>query len=622
MKKIIILTIILSSLCSCQKMLDATPTDFLAAETYFTNETQLQSALTAVYDQLQKGGMFGSAFTGATSPDGMSTSLNLSDEMYFASSGTGTRALTYSSSDPLIFAIWSACYVGIQRANIVLANINKPTMDEGHRAIAKGEAMFLRAFFYFILAENFGDVPLRTAPTQSVLDVNIARTPLKQVYEFIISEMTTAEGLVAPATAYAYNERITQSTVRGILARVCLYAAGFPNNDVSKYALAASWAKKVMDSGLHQLNASYSQVFINMVQNLYDTKESLWEIGYYTTGQGDTYTEYAPGLSVFLGVTQTNSAYPLVTGAYRIHQRVYNYYEKDPNLTDPLIPDKSLDLRRDWAIAPFKYTSNNQATGKAYYTAAQIYDRQPNKFDRAYELTGARFQSSTPTNFSMLRYSDVLLMFAEADNEVNGPTTAGVNAVNLVRERGYGKLLNGEGVKQLSIANAGTGYTTAPTITISGGGGSGATATATVSGGKITSVTMTNHGTFYTSTPTVTISGGGGTGGVLTPSLQLLADADLKAPAYADQATFRQTIQDERARELCFEGWRKLDLVRWGIYISTLQSVTAEDNINAPSTYKAFAVLPGNLISPTYLLQPIPANEISLNNLIKQNPGW
>lgn len=618
MKKIILITIILSSLFSCKKVLETSPTDFLAPETYFNNEVQLQSALTGVYDCLQQGGMFSGA-------DGLPSQFNVSDELYYAAASSNLpRIYNYTASEPLVYAVWTACYTGIQRANMVLANIDKPVMDEGHRKIAKGEAQFLRAFFYFVLVENFGAVPLRKVPTPSVIDVNIARTPANEVYDFIISEMTAAEAEVAPMTAYPYNERITQQTVEGILARVCLFKAGYPNNDATKYAEAAKWAKKVIDAGLNQLNPSFSQVFINMTQNLYDTKESMWEIGYYTTGTGDAYTEYGPGLGILLGVTQANGTYGIVNNPYRIQQHLYDKYEKDPNLTDPNIPDKSLDLRRDLCISPFKYTNTStQPLAKTYWTASQTYDRQCLKFDRTNELTAGKFQSNSPQNYPMLRYSDVLLMFAEADNEANGaPSQADIDAVNLVRRRGYGKLLNGEGVKLLTITAAGTGYTTAPTITITGGGGSGATATATVAGGKITAVTMTNHGTFYAGVPTVTITGGGGTGGVLSATLTQTTDADLKPAQYADVASFRKTIQDERARELCFEGWRRLDLTRWNILVPTLQQVTAEATASTQTTYKAYAIIPGNNVSILNTYLPIPAKEIALNKAITQNPGW
>lgn len=594
--------------------MDTKPQDFLAPEFYFNNEAELNSALIAVYDCLQKGNMYNGG------DNGLMTIFNTSDEMYWGSSGTGPKIYNYTAGDTYVLAIWSACYTGLQRANLILANIDKPQMDENKRKIAKGEAKFLRAFFYFTLVQNWGAVPLKTEPTPSVTDVNIVRTPAAEVYDFIIKEMEEAEGLVAPISAYTGSGRVNKSAVAGMLARVCLYKAGVPNNDAGKYADALKWANTVIASGLHELNKSYQQIFINPTQNLYDTKESLWEIEYYTTGVGDINLEYAPSLGVSLGIKQGNAAYAISNGNYRTHLKMYNLYEKDPNATSPLIPDLSVDLRRDWNISPYNFVGDRAPT-RIYLTATQILERFPNKFDRMYELTTNRFQSNTGTNTLMLRYADVLLMAAEAENEVSGPTQTAIDRLNLVRRRGYGKLLNGEGVKTLNITAGGTGYTSAPVVTITGGGGSGATAVATVSGGRITGVKMTSHGTQYTSLPTVSVSGGGGTGAALSPVLTLVTDADLKPAQHADKDTFRETIKDERARELCFEGWRRLDLIRWGDLVENLRQSAIDANTTT-STLKQWAILPGTNVTEQFIYFPIPVNEMSLNKSIIQNPGW
>lgn len=606
----------LSVMSSCEKIMDTKPQDFLAPEFYFNNEAELNSAIVAVYDCLQKGNMYNGG------NDGLMTIFNVSDEMYWSSSGTGPKIYNYTAGFSSILETWKACYQGIQRANLVLANIDKPKMDENKRKIAKGEAKFLRAFFYFTLVQNWGAVPLRKEPTPSVTDVNIARTPAAEVYDFVISEMTEAEALVAPISAYTGSGRVNRSAVQGMLARVCLFKAGAPNNDVGKYAEALKWANKVIASGLHSLNKSYAQVFINPTQNLYDTKESLWEVEFYTPGSPDPIAEYAPSLGVSLGIQQTNVAFPISNGGYRIHHKIYDLYEKDPNATDANVPDLSVDLRRDWNIAPYNYTPVNSITRK-YYTATQILDRHINKFDRIYELTANRFQSNTGTNTLMLRYADVLLMAAEAENEVSGPTANAIDLVNQIRRRGYGKLLNGEGVKTLTITGGGTGYTTAPTVTITGGGGTGATAVATVAGGKITTIKMTSHGANYTSAPVITVTGGGGTGAILTPVLTLATDADLKPAQYADKNVFRETIKDERARELCFEGWRRLDLIRWGDLVKNLRQATLDANAStSTASFKPFAALPGANVTDQFIYFPIPVNELSLNKSITQNPGW
>lgn len=597
---------------SCSK-LNTVPTDFLAPETYYTTEAQLNAGLTGVYDCLQKGNMFSGG-------DGLATVFNVTDEMYYAQNGTGPKVWAFTASERLVNNIWSACYTGIQRANVVLANIEKPEMADSSRQIVKGEVKFLRAFFYFVLVQNFGDVPLRKEPTPSVTDVNIKRTPANEVYDFIIREMTEAESLLPPVGTYTYNERPTKQAAEGMLARICLFKAGFPNNDVSKYAEAAQWAKKAIASGLLELNPDYGKVFVNMVQDRYDIKESVWEIGYYTTGVGDAYKEYSPSLGVTLGVNQTDGKYGVVTGAYRIHKRLYDLFEKDANLKGGLA-DPSLDLRRDVAIANFKYTGN-RAPNKTYYTADQIYDRQPNKFDRINELTENKFQSNTSCNFPALRYSDILLMFAEAENEANGPTQEAIDALNEVRRRGYGKLLNGEGVKSIALLNSGSGYTTPPGVVLSGGGGSDATARAIISGGSVTAIEVTSHGVAYTGAPVVVISGGGGSGATAAAAISKITDADVQPAQYLNKDAFRKLVQDERARELCFEGWRRLDLMRWGILVSTLRAVAAEDNIQAPTAYRNYATIGGNNIGDVNNYLPIPTAEIALNKLITQNPGW
>jgi hypothetical protein len=148
----------------------------------------------------------------------------------------------------------------------------------------------------------------------------------------------------------------------------------------------------------------------------------------------------------------------------------------------------------------------------------------------------------TPTNFPMLRYSDVLLMVAEAENEVNGPTQTAYDAINQVRRRGYG-----------------FGLDTASVI------------------------------------------------------------ADL--PAGLSKDDLRKQLQDERARELCFEGQRKPDLIRWGLFLTAMQSQAVEFATYASSTYR-YAGQAAGRVTQRHLLYPIPTKELSLNKSMTQNPGW
>lgn len=405
---------------SCDDFLDTKPTDFLSPVNYYETEEQLEFALTSVYDILGQSALYANYFINRFGEE--------ADEGFYYRSvlTSGVQVCNTSISDELVLATWQALYTGISRANFLLENINKPEMAERRDAI-KGEALFLRAYYYYLLVVNWGDVPLILSPVKSANGNNIPRTPSAQVYEQIVKDMQEAEELVSNITELGYGGRVNKSAVRGILARVYLSWAGYPLKDETKYAEARNWALKVMEdeTAQHSLNENFRNIFINYAQDKYDIKESILEVEFWIDGTGN-YKEYGSVGSVngiATTVDETGYAYGYINATARLY-RLYN--EKD-------------SMRRDWAIAPFRYSG----TGKIYYTNTQLYQRKCGKWRREYELVTPKLKP-TPQNFPLLRFSDVLLMFAEADNMVNnGPTAASYEAVNYVRRRGWGKLLPG-----------------------------------------------------------------------------------------------------------------------------------------------------------------------------------
>jgi hypothetical protein len=386
--------------------------------------------------------------------------------------------------------------------------------------------------------------------------------------------------------------------------------AGHPLKDVSKYAEARKWAKMVIDdvAAGHRLNPSYADVFIQVAQDKYDIKESLWEVEFFGGGAG-TYAAEAGQVGYNSGAQQAAPGILGVGAAYMmITADMYNIYEPG-------------DVRKGWNVQ--NYVLNGTTGVKTFRVLPANeglkYGLPHAKWRREYEVVEPRHLSLTPQNFAILRYSDVLLMFAEAENELNGPTAAAYDAINLVRRRGFAI----GGVKTITVTNGGSGYTTPPTVTFAGTGG--ATATATVSGGRVTAITLTrnavtdyNFGT-YTAPPAITITGVG-TGATATATLFTTADADV-TPGLS-KADFLTYLQKERMRELCFESLRKFDLIRWGIYVTTMQnaSITAYQS-NIVSTLAHVAQWYGN-VTDKFLLLPIPSQEIINNKLLVQNPGW
>jgi len=669
MRHTLVLFLLLSlGFTSCKKFLNTDPSDFLTQEEYYNTESKLMSALAGVYQPLGTAGLYG---------DNMFDQLGAAtDEGFYARSAqtTGTMVYNFDYTNANLADFWNQLYIGIERANILIKNINVASLDERKREAILGEVMFLRGYYHFLLVSNFGDVPLKTEPTPSVSAVYVSRNPAKEVYAQVLADMEAAESKVFTATELGYGGRISKTAVEGILARVCLTMAGFPLKDESKYADALKWATLVKQSGEHRLNSSYRQVFINVHHDLYDVRESMWEVENKGTG-ADGYGN-ANRLGNTNGIVATADAVAAVVGySYgfiNTTAKLYNLYS-------------SGDLRRDWNIAPYTYGYNTAAASvyKNYLVASNIYGRNAGKWRREYELTATKSKNITPLNFSVLRYSDVLLMLAEAENHVNGPTEIAYDAINQVRRRAFGfdpatAVSSVSVVSGLTLSGTGnTGYLTAGKnnlpVNITGGGGTGAAGealvvySATAASAKVTVLSLTSPGTGYTSVPAVTVGTAWAANTTYTSGTQVFSGnnlytvttagtstatapvqtagasaaavtgavftyAGLRATATAvistsavdlaglSQTSFQQAVEDERARELCYETQRRPDLIRWGKWVSTMNGLAADMKASA-GTY-AYGAAGGANITDRTLLYPIPSSEVSVNKNTTQNPGW
>jgi hypothetical protein len=523
MKRLI--TIFLLAGCmfsSCKKFLETEPEDFVTPDNYYQTEADLNRALNGVYNRLIDN--FGRMYS-----RGLYSFFAISDEFFYKNiTINNLRVMDFDAGQLDVGKLWEVAYQGIDRANLLLENVHRPVMDETKRNAIKGEALFLRAYYYYILVDNFGSVPLKLVSTKSPSDPYLPGAPVAAIYDTIASHMQQAELLVNNIDGYTNNERISKTAVQAILARVFLKMAGEPLKDVSKYRDALAYADKVISSGKHSLQPDYKQIFINHSANRYDLQECLWEIGMYGDQQGNV--QLAGGVGIENGLDSQDDVIGYSGGALHPTARIFNLFD-------------SADLRRDWAIAPYKYVVANGVTTKTFYTKTQIYERTVGKWRREYETATPKNRVYNSTNFPVIRYADVLLMKAEAENEVHqGPTAEAYNAINMVRRRGYGKPVN-------------------------------------------------------------------------------VPDAEVDLPEGLGKVEFLAAVQDERARELCFEGMRKHDLIRWGIFIANMQTLVTDINATAPSGYKYAASAAKNTTARNVLL-PIPTTELTVNHLMKQNPNW
>ncbi|TDQ11518.1 RagB/SusD family nutrient uptake outer membrane protein [Pedobacter metabolipauper] len=424
-----VLIVMLLGLNSCSKFLDTKPTDFQTTEDYYDSEENLLKVLAGAYSPLSTASMYG---------DALWNQIGAGTDEHFrsvASSTTGVWVNNFDYTSVDVNNLWQQCYIGIERANGLIANINIANIDEVKRQAILGEALFLRGYYYFILVSYYGGVPLKTTPTTNVNVISIPRATDREVYAQILTDMTAAEQKVYTTKQISYASRVTKTTVEGILARVCLTMAGYPLLDKSMNAEALKWAKKVRDSGEHTLitdiagkadgdnTSGYSQLFVNEAQDKYDIREAMWESeqkgnrtdGYISNGR------VGNNIGVrFTGTVFADTGY--CYGNLRVTERLYKLYANG-------------DTRRDWNCGKFTYDANAKRT---YFAANKIYDRNAAKWRRSYETLYPKDKNYTPINFPILRYSDVLLMLAEADNEANGsPSAEAYAAVNMVRRRAY-----------------------------------------------------------------------------------------------------------------------------------------------------------------------------------------
>lgn len=523
MKKIIAIIILYTFTgLSCNKFLDSTPTDFISPVNYYKTEQDLNQALAGVYDRLGDLRVYGR---------GMLYFLVHSDEFFIKGATSGVNGNVIDAGTLELGRHWEALYTGIERANMLLDNIHNAEGNVNSALIneTKGQALFMRAYYHFLLADEFGPIPLKISSTKSAEEAPLPRTPLAEVYDQIVRDMKDAIPLLRPISAYGFNGKVSKTAAQGILARVLLTMAGSPLNDVSKYAEARAYADSVIQSGEHALNPDFKQIFINHVREVYDIKECLWEVEFGGNNQGAI--REGGSVGSYNGIYCTNIDTGYCGDLVHATGKLYRAYEEE-------------DQRRDWTIATFRFVASGNTVVRTDWGATEIYERNNGKWRREYETLLPRNKDFTATNWPLLRYSDVLLMFAEADNYVNGgPSPEAYEALNKVRRRGYGKPVN-------------------------------------------------------------------------------VPDTDVDAPVGMTQSDFLDYIMNERLRELAFEGLRKHDLIRWGIYVSTMQEQAQIYATDAPTALRAAAIGQANRVTDRAVVFPIPNSELNVNKNITQNPGW
>ncbi|HEY3371159.1 MAG TPA: RagB/SusD family nutrient uptake outer membrane protein [Prolixibacteraceae bacterium] len=406
LKKYISIALLATLAMACSEdFLTKMPEDSINTSNFLQTETDAISAINGAYQPLQWPKLYnmrmwttdimaGNSIVGA---GGGTDGIETQDEANFVT----------ASDNQGVLDLWRGPWPGILRSNIILQKIPAMNISESVKNRVMGEAYFLRAHYYFILVRFFGDVPLTLKPVEPGDDLRPFRTPKAEVYTQIISDLNQAITLLPPKEQYSGNDvgRASKGSAVGMLAKV--------------YLTLGDW-QKVVDltdqvKGLgYSLNPNYSDNFSSATEN---SNESLFEVQYVSdAGKGFWDNEnQASWLSPFTGPRGSD----LVAGGYGWNQPT----EEFMNSYEPG------DVRKDVTVL---YEGSPQFDGKDYKKSYSMTGYNLRKF--LVPLSAVPSYDNSPLNFPVLRYADVLLMRAEALNEL-GRTNEAAAPLNEVRTR-------------------------------------------------------------------------------------------------------------------------------------------------------------------------------------------
>ena len=444
-KKITVLTTVFVVLIGsgCKKFLDQKPITEVSEQLVFNDVQSAYKAIVGVYSRLAGQEGYGQRISQyytvdtdeGQGPTGIPDADRRDIARYIATSGNAQITFPFNQ-----------LFQGIEYANICIANIPKMELytngsDQQKKQLQRmyGEALTLRAQFYFEAIRNWGDLPahFNTAGNVALTEPFPKKTDRDTLYNRIIADLKTASDLLpwrneVTSIGDPINERLTKGAAKGIRARIALFRGGYSlrsenNNGVMKrsadyltfYQIAKDECNEIIASGQHSLNPSFKSLWKDQV-NARTVADPNGELMFQVTSIGNVSAEdsrlgYYSGPR--LGTLGNAAINPMPTYFY---------------LFD------STDTRRDVTIATYNINANGTtkiglaltALNEGKFRRDWITNPTPS-ITSAVQFLGLKWQ--------ILRYSDVLLMLAEAENELNGPTPAAYNAINMVRRRGFGK---------------------------------------------------------------------------------------------------------------------------------------------------------------------------------------
>lgn len=403
-KIVFVLVVFTCTQCS-NDFLDKAPLDTINTSNYPTNAEELVTLVNGAYQPMQRPKLYnmrmwtsdimaGNSIVGA---GGGSDGIETQDMSNFVTTTDNAGVLD----------IWRGPWPGILMSNIVLKVAPDLAIDQNIKNRSIGEAHFLRAHYYFLLVRYFGDLPLITTPQSSDDDLFPVRVSKDLIYQQIISDLEKAADLLPNKSEYTGSDigRANKGAALGELAEVHL--------TLGNWQKVVDLTTQVEGLGF-SLNLNYADNFNPVTEN---SRESLFEVQYESDGGYSFWSDenQASWTSTFMGPRGSN----FVGGAYGWNQPTQEFidaYEVNDN-------------RKNVTVL---YEGAPLFDGKTYSASYSLTGYNVRKF--LIPLSVSPSYDNSPLNFPIIRFSDILLMKAEALNEL-GQTAQAEAPLNRVRKR-------------------------------------------------------------------------------------------------------------------------------------------------------------------------------------------
>ncbi len=424
------------SMTSCQDWLDMPSESTADSGTVFETVARAEMTTVGAYAYIHTQELGYQLLEGTDESASTESNSKYDASNYNFTNLTGMLSGTYTSMYKVIE------YSNVCIKNLPLMSVSASEQDKVNALL--GEALALRSYAYWNLLRYYGDVPYASVPTSDAEAFTSSRTNRDTIYDHCVADLQKAVELLPWAgetNAASTTERFTKNSAYGILARVALYAAGYSlrwdlttydpatlhiarRDDAARvkelYQIAADACKAVIDHNANGLLENYDEVFRNLCNQTYD-KETMLEYGMYGENAQDVRTGYVNTIPTN-GEDKSEGGMGKGGAQMMAYPTLYFDYDAD-------------DQRRDVSVCNYGLTL---ATGANKYRMNTYAGMGVGKYRINWKKERGTTNSKRDMNFPLLRYSDVLLMYAEALNELNnGPTQEAINAVKQVRLRAF-----------------------------------------------------------------------------------------------------------------------------------------------------------------------------------------